>query len=287
MASGRKKRRRLRRPQLPRRFDLRKAMFALPNLFTLSSVFCGFYAILLASDTPTPNDLYRAGLAVFFGIFFDMADGRVARLTRTQSSFGIQLDSLADLVTFGVAPAVIIYKWALDGLGIAGVVVSFVYVACGAIRLARFNVMAAQESGPAKYFTGSPIPLAAGVLVTMVVFHQRTFEAPATHRLHIMILVLVISYLMISNVRYRTFKDLKLTRRSVTLVLSLLALFCVIAVQIKPTFALLTYWWGYLTVGLVEEVIFFRRRRRADGKARVTTAALTRQREPAEEENPR
>jgi CDP-diacylglycerol--serine O-phosphatidyltransferase len=284
MASGKKKRRRLGRPRLPRNFDLRKAMFALPNLFTLSSVFCGFYAVLLASGTPTPHDLYRAGLAVFFGIFFDMADGRVARMTRTQSSFGIQLDSLADLVTFGVAPAVIIYRWALEGAGIAGVIVSFVYVACGAIRLARFNVMAAQATGPMKHFIGSPIPLAAGVLVTMVMFHQRTFEAPASHGVHIMLLVLIISYLMISNVRYRTFKDLKLTRRSVTLILVLLALFGVIAVRIRPTFALLAYWWGYLTVGLVEEVIFFRRRRREDRAARATAGAPPSQRMPPEDE---
>src|SRR4051794_37418047 len=98
-------------------FDLRRAMFVLPNLFTLSSIFCGFYAFVLASGDPGPKQFYQASLAVFFGLFFDMADGRVARMTRTQSDFGVQLDSLADLITFGAAPAVIVHKWGLTTLG--------------------------------------------------------------------------------------------------------------------------------------------------------------------------
>lgn len=237
-------------------------MFVVPNLFTLSSVFCGFYAIVIASDDPGPTQLYRACIAVFFGIFFDGADGRVARLTRTQSAFGVQLDSLADLVTFGVAPALILYKWGLSDLGLGGAVACFVYVACGAIRLARFNVLAERAPGPMKYFIGVPIPLAAGVMTTLVMFHQRTFATPVTRTLSIVALVLVVSYLMISNVRYRTFKDLKLTRKSLTIVFSLLILFAVIATRVRPTFALLAFFWGYLTLGLIEEVIFFRRRRR-------------------------
>jgi CDP-diacylglycerol--serine O-phosphatidyltransferase len=250
-------------------------------------VFCGFYAILLASGSPSWRDLYRAGLAVCFGIFFDITDGRVARMTRTQSSFGIQLDSLADLVTFGVAPAVIVYRWALEDLGYTGIIVSFVYVACGAIRLARFNVMAADAAGPSRYFIGSPIPLAAGVLVTLVMFHQQTFEAPATHGVHVMLLVLIVSYLMVSNVRYRTFKDLRLTRRNVTLILLLLGLFGVIAVKIRPTFAVTICWWGFLAVGLVEEVVFFRRRRREAASARSAAPRAAAQQPPPEEERNR
>jgi CDP-diacylglycerol--serine O-phosphatidyltransferase len=260
----RRSRRLPRRPRLSLAFDLRKAMFVLPNLFTLSSVFCGFYAIVIASDDPGPAQLYRASVAVFFGLFFDTADGRVARLTRTQSAFGVQLDSLADLVTFGVAPALILYKWGLSDLGLAGAVACFVYVACGAIRLARFNVLADRTPGPMKYFIGVPIPLGAGVMVTLVMFHQRTFETPVTRTLSIVALVMVVSYLMISNVRYRTFKDLKLTRKSMTIVFTLLVLFAVIAAQVRPTFALLAFFWGYLTLGLIEEVVFFRRRRRED-----------------------
>jgi CDP-diacylglycerol--serine O-phosphatidyltransferase len=263
MSATRKRRSRHSR-RLSLAFDLRKAMFVVPNLFTLSSVFCGFYAIVIASGEPGPIQLYRASLAVFFGIFFDMADGRVARLTHTQSAFGVQLDSLADQVTFGVAPALIIYKWGLADLGLAGAFTGFIYVACGAIRLARFNLLAERAPEPMKYFIGVPIPLAAGVMVSLVMFHQRTFAMPVTRTLSIVALVLIVSYLMISNVRYRTFKDLKVTRKSMTLVFALLVLFAVIAAQVRPTFALLALFWGYLILGLVEEVVFFRRRRRED-----------------------
>jgi CDP-diacylglycerol--serine O-phosphatidyltransferase len=246
-------------------------MFAVPNLFTLSSIFCGFFAVVLASGNPEPHGLYRASLAVLFGIFFDMADGRLARLTRTQSRFGTQLDSLADQVTFGVAPALIIYQWGLSSLGLAGALIGFVYVACGAIRLARFNILAERTSGSMKYFVGVPIPLAAGVLVSLVMFHQRIFAAQVSHTLSIVALLLIVSYLMISNVRYRTFKDLKLTRKSMTLVFTLLVLFAVIAARVQPTFAVLAYFWGYLTLGLIEEVIFFRRRRREAKTEQPTT----------------
>jgi len=245
-------------------FNLRKAVFVLPNLFTLSSIFCGFYAIILACDEPTPLGLYRASLAVFFGIFFDMADGRVARLTRTQSEFGVQLDSLADQVTFGVAPAVIVYHWALAPLGILGAAAAFVYVACGAMRLARFNVLASRAAGPMKYFIGIPIPTAAGVLLALVMFHQRTYAVPPRHVPSIVAVVLIVSYLMVSKVRYRTFKDLKPTKKSLTIIFTLLVLFAVVSARVKPTFALLAFSWGYLILGMVEEVIFFRRRRRED-----------------------
>lgn len=286
MNSGRKKRRRLSRPRL-RQFNLRKATFALPSLFTLSSVFCGFYAVLLATGEAAPEDLYRAGLAVFFGIFFDMADGRVARMTRTQSEFGIQLDSLADMVTFGVAPAVIVYRWAFSELGLIGAIGGFIYVACGAIRLARFNVTTSRSGASTKYFIGSPIPLAGGLMVSMVMFHQRTFAVPASSPLHILALVLVISYLMVSNVRYRTFKDATLTRRSIAMTTGFIILFAVIAIHIKPTFALLAFFWGYLSVGLIEEVVFFRRRRLEAQSSPVPSIPQPPQAQPPREENNR
>ena len=240
-------------------------MFVLPTLFTISSIFCGFYAIVLTSGETDPRTLYRAGLAVFFGIFFDMFDGRVARLTRTQSAFGMELDSLADLVTFGVAPALIVFKWGLNELGMGGAVVAFVYVACGALRLARFNVLAARSPGGSmKYFVGVPIPLAAGVLVSLVMLHQRALATAVTRPTHIVAVVLIISYLMISHVRYRTFKDMRLSGKSLTLLFTFVVIFAVIALQVRPTFALVAFFWGYLTLGLLEEVIFFRRRRREE-----------------------
>jgi len=144
-------------------------MFVLPNLFTVSSIFCGVYSITLSAGEPTGDNFYRAAVAIFFGSFFDAFDGRVARLTRTQSEFGVELDSLADVITFGVAPAILVYKWALAGIGTPGIAICSVYAACGAIRLARFNVLAHAESGTQRYFVGLPIPLAAGMLVALVI----------------------------------------------------------------------------------------------------------------------
>src|SRR2546422_6928555 len=155
-----------RSPRRPRA-NLRKLMFVLPNLFTVSSIFCGVYSITLSAGEPSGDNFYRAAVAIFFGSFFDAFDGRVARLTQTQSEFGVELDSLADVITFGVAPAILVYKWALAGIGTPGIAICSIYAACGAIRLARFNVLAHAESGTQRYFVGLPIPLAAGMLVAL------------------------------------------------------------------------------------------------------------------------
>ena len=162
-----------------RQINFRKLMFVLPNLFTVTSIFCGFYALTLCAGDASPQHLYQAALAIFFAAFFDAFDGRVARLTKTQSDFGVQLDSLADVVSFGGAPALLVYKWALAPLGFAGVFVSFAFAACGALRLARFNVQAA--SADHRYFTGLPIPVGAGTLAAVVWW--RPEGAPAAVRL--------------------------------------------------------------------------------------------------------
>src|SRR3954464_7380992 len=126
--------------------DFRKTYYILPNLFTLSSVFCGFISISLsASSGSTGSDLYQAALAICFGFFFDTADGRVARLTKTQTDLGRDLDSLADVITFGAAPALMVYKRGLTSFGRLGVVVSGLYVCAGALRLARFNVLSRRD----------------------------------------------------------------------------------------------------------------------------------------------
>lgn len=268
------------RPRRPR-FNLRKAMFVLPNLFTVSSIFCGFYAVVLASGDPGPVQMTQAGLAVFFGLFFDMVDGRVARLTKTQSEFGVQLDSLADVITFGVAPAVIVHKWGLSRLGLLGALAAFTYAACGAIRLARFNVMAARSGGGAtSFFVGLPIPLAAAVLVTLMMFHQTTFAGPVLREAHILILILVLSYLMVSNVRYRSFKKIKPSPRVLATLVLLLVSFGVLAVMVSPSFSMFILFGAYVLLGMVEEVVFFRRRRREEREARESEDAPRSQPDP-------
>jgi len=153
-----------------RRLDLRKTLFLLPNMITLSSIFCGFDSIRLSARAQGPDDFYRASILLVFALLFDMLDGRVARLTKTQSAFGLQIDSLADLVSFGVAPGLLVYQWSLHQAGTLGLACSFLFVGAGAVRLARFNVLSMGEGGaptkPGKYVLGLVIPGAAGILVS-------------------------------------------------------------------------------------------------------------------------
>ena len=239
--------------------NLRKAMFVLPNLFTVSSIFLGFYSMTLAAGDATPEQLYRAALAIFFAIFFDMFDGRVARMTRTQSDFGVQLDSLADVISFGAAPALLVYKWALAPMGFLGLFLSFSFAACGALRLARFNVLAARgDKASHRFFTGLPIPLAAGALVSVVIAHYRHFGAPTDPSTHVPIAVGValLSFLMVSTVRYRTFKETRFTPRSFATFGFVLAAGVIIGIATRASFVLLVYAGAYILMGLVESIFF-------------------------------
>ena len=143
--------------------DFRKTYYILPNLFTLSSVVCGFISISLSASGQGGSDLYQAALAICFGFFFDTADGRVARLTKTQTDLGRDLDSLADVITFGAAPALLVYKWGLTSFGRLGIFIAGLFVCAGAMRLARFNVLsrreeAAGQKDPGKYTLGLTDP---------------------------------------------------------------------------------------------------------------------------------
>lgn len=237
--------------------NLRKAMFVLPNLFTVSSIFLGFYALTLCAGEATPAQLYQAALAIFFAMFFDAFDGRVARMTKTQSDFGVQLDSLADVVSFGAAPALLIYKWALAPLGFLGLFVSFAFAACGALRLARFNVLAQRgDKGSSRFFVGLPIPLAAGTITALVIAHYKEFGAAtdATTRVPVVVVVVLLSFLMVSTVRYRTFKDLHLSSKS----LSVFALLSVVGIAVgaatRASFVLVVYMGAYIALGIAESV---------------------------------
>lgn len=244
---------------------LRKLMFVLPNLFTVSSIFCGFYAMTLCAGEATPRQLYQAALCVFFGMFFDGFDGRVARLTKTQSDFGMQLDSLADVVSFGAAPALVVYKWALAPLGFVGLFIAFSFAACGALRLARFNVLAMRNphGGGGRFFVGLPIPLAAGVLVSLIMaYHAASGGAQLSDsaRVPVAVAVAVLSLLMVSTVRYRTFKDVRLSRKSAAIFMAVVAGGLVIATQLHPAYVVVAYSLTYLTVGLIESAFLVRNR---------------------------
>jgi CDP-diacylglycerol--serine O-phosphatidyltransferase len=238
--------------------NLRKAMFVLPNLFTVSSIFLGFYAMVLCTGDTTPERFYQAALAIFFAMFFDAFDGRVARMTKTQSDFGVQLDSLADVMSFGAAPALLVYKWALAPLGFIGLFISFAFAACGALRLARFNVLAQRgDKGSSRFFVGLPIPLAAGALTALVIAHYKEFQAatePATH-VPVAIVVVLLSFLMVSTIRYRTFKDLHLSARSLAAFLVLSVGGVAVGIATRASFVLVVYMAAYILMGIAEALI--------------------------------
>jgi CDP-diacylglycerol--serine O-phosphatidyltransferase len=239
--------------------NLRKAMFVLPNLFTVSSIFLGFYSMTLSAGDPTPAQLYRAALAIFFAIFFDMFDGRVARMTRTQSEFGEELDSLADVISFGAAPALLVYKWALAPLGFLGMFLSFAFAACGALRLARFNVLARRgDKASHRFFVGLPIPLAAGTIVSLVIAHYRAFGSTTDPTTHVPIALVVgfLAFLMVSTIRYRTFKDVHLSARSLGVFAFVVLAGVAVGIATRASVVMVVYMGAYILMGLVESVFF-------------------------------
>jgi len=250
-----------RRKRLP--FDLRKALFILPNAFTAASIFCGLYAVFTATAPDADHvSFYQAAMAILYAGLFDMFDGRVARLTRTQSDFGVQMDSLADAISFGAAPAVLLNRWALADTGLLGIVVSFVFCVCGVIRLARFNVLSARGEQSSTYFMGLPIPMAAAMMVSLVIAQTRSFEAASVEAQgSVMALMLVVSYLMVSNVQYYTFKTFRPTKKTVPLILAAAAAAVFVTVTIRLSVTLVLAMGIYIFVGLVLEVFNFKQRR--------------------------
>ena len=206
---------------------IRRSLSIVPSLFTIGNIFCGYYSII---STLRGNWDYAAVL-IGFGYILDGLDGRIARLTKTTSDFGVQLDSIADVVTFGVAPAILAFNWGfgasegIDGSAAKhvhqlGSIASFAFVVCGALRLARFNLQTKKppELGSKRYFVGLPIPAAAGMIATIVHF----FKTPTLlvgSALLWSFLILLLAFLMISTVRYPSFKefDVKKARPSLAL----------------------------------------------------------------------
>jgi len=255
--------------------DLRKTLFILPNLFTLSSVLCGYYAILTCSSPQaTSDDFYRASLLIIFAMFFDTIDGRVARLTKTQSAIGVQLDSLADVVSFGVAPMVLVHRWSVGVLGTVGTLACFAYLACGVIRLARFNVLTTAASGapkkPSKWILGLPIPGAAGILISLVVANTVARQTALRDHLGspwlIFGVVVALAFLMVSTIRFRSFKDIRLSVRTVSFVLLAIGSTIFVAMRFHVAFALVWLLASYVAIALLETLIRIARRVRGPGE---------------------
>ncbi|MFZ1804079.1 MAG: CDP-diacylglycerol--serine O-phosphatidyltransferase [Nitrospira sp.] len=224
------------------------AMHLIPNLFTTGNLFCGVFAILSVFN----GHYLEAAIAILVAMIFDVLDGKSARLTNSTSQFGLEYDSLSDVVSFGVAPGLLIYSWALSGQGTFGVAVMFAYVAMGAVRLARFNSTVALADG--KYFTGLAIPAAAGVVASLVVFDHSLLKMGGDVRpIVVLLMTLALSFLMVSTIKYRSFKELKFKgHRQITyLVWGILTLMLVAA---WPAVMLFVIFAGYALMGPVEKV---------------------------------
>lgn len=238
--------------------DLRKSKYILPNLFTLGSVFFAVLA-LTSSLAGSPEGFVRGAMCVLISMVADSLDGRVARMTRTATKFGVQLDSLADVVAFGMAPAILAYTFVLRTLdaggGMVGVVAAFVYVSCGALRLARFNVMADNARKPSTTFTGLPIPAAAGV-VALLVWSCIDLNIPEAARLPIVTGGLVASAaLMVSNIPYRNFKHTHVRMAGRVALLVLAAAILATAVKTHASVVLLGLCLAYVTMGPAEWLV--------------------------------
>lgn len=185
----------------------KKGIYLLPNLLTSASLFCGFYGILAAID----HRFYASALAILVACVFDTLDGRVARSTKTTSRFGLEYDSLTDLVSFGIAPSLLIFFWALKPYGRLGWLAAFLYVTCGALRLARFNAQAYSLNG--RYFKGLPIPVAAALISTTVLLLHHLGESEPKRYIPMLAMIYGLSFLMVSTIKYSSLRDLGLFRK--------------------------------------------------------------------------
>jgi CDP-diacylglycerol--serine O-phosphatidyltransferase len=209
---------------------LSRGLFVLPTLFTVGNLFCGYLSIWSSISGTFDRSAY---LIIAAGML-DALDGRIARMTHSTSAFGEQYDSMADLVSFGVAPAVLAYSWGLADFHRLGWMVSFLFVVGGSMRLARFNIQA--HVVDKKYFVGLPIPAAAGTIATVVLATPERLVSRFWMG-GLLGLTIILSYLMISTIRYRSFKDLDLRRRRPAWILPAIALFFAV-VAFRPELAL-------------------------------------------------
>lgn len=181
--------------------EISTKFYPLPCMFTLASLFCGFYSMVYA----VKGEFYIAAIAILIAAIFDALDGRVARMTRTTSQFGVELDSLCDMVSFGVAPGFLAYLWALEPYGRYGWLAAFLYVAMTSLRLARFNSQNVKSAS--KDFMGLPCPAAAAMIVTSVMFTHYLGITGEVKHISLLLLVYLLSYLMVSTHRYLSFKS--------------------------------------------------------------------------------
>jgi CDP-diacylglycerol--serine O-phosphatidyltransferase len=239
---------------------MRKGIYILPNSLTLGGLFCGFYAILASFKG---HFIYSAW-AILIAVIFDGLDGWVARLTNSTTKFGIELDSLSDLVAFGVAPAVLVYSWGLQPFGRVGWGAAFLFVICGALRLARYNVQ--MGSAESKAFTGLPIPGAGIVVASLVLFHIEVWGALSGKNHTILLLTFLLAALMVSTLRFHGMKEVNFRKRKPFWLLVVIVVAFVL-IFMYPEIVLFVFSIIYVCWGIIEGTYLFHRKRKTKEQA--------------------
>jgi CDP-diacylglycerol--serine O-phosphatidyltransferase len=233
---------------------MRRGIYILPNLLTTGNLLCGFWAIISVFQ----ERFYFAAVAILLAGVFDVFDGKVAKLSGATSKFGMQYDSLADLVSFGIAPALLAFSWALRPYGKFGWLAAFLFVACGAIRLARFNVLA--STGETKYFKGLPIPVAAAMIAFTILLYFQLIETDWVKDIVILVMIYILAFLMVSNIRYFSFKELNLAKRKPFSIFIFVVLSLIVIVM-EPVVVLFAFVLFYVFSGPVSMVLAWRKKR--------------------------
>ncbi len=225
----------------------KKGIHILPSLFTTGNVFCGFYSTVAVLN----EEFYFAAWAIVIGMIFDGLDGRIARLTKTTSAFGEQYDSLADIITFGMAPAFLVYSWVLKPFGRLGWMAAFLFLLCAALRLARFNV--SKPEVRSECFIGLPSPAAAIVIASIVIAFEDLFATRINPFIMVMV-VYILAFLMVSNIKYPSFKKFDFRKRVVFSRFLFVILFIYVLATI-PKVAIFILGFTYAVVGPISLIM--------------------------------
>ena len=209
----------------------RRGIYILPNIFTSLNIFFGFYAVIASIN----GNFQNAAFAIYIAAVFDLLDGKIARATNTTSKFGVEYDSLADLISFGLAPGLAMYLWALQPMGRFGWLAGFLFMVCGALRLARFNTHSGKISSD--YFVGLPIPAAACMTAATILLWHKFGLAVENQRLVMLIMLYVLAFLMVSNIKYNSFKKAELFHK-INFNVLVAAILVLIFIAAQPSIAL-------------------------------------------------
>ena len=231
-----------------------KKVYIVPNIVTTGNMFCGFYSMIAAVN----SDYTSAAWAIIAASVFDMLDGRIARMAKATSQFGVEYDSLSDLISFGMAPALLLYRWSLQPFERLGWLAAFLFLVCGALRLARFNVMTTVLSK--KYFQGLPIPMAAGVVATFIIFHQTIGwpESGSVRDVLVLFLTFGLSSLMVSTIKFPSFKELNWRSRA-SFGFLMIGVLSMILIAVKPEVTLFLILSTYVLASLIWNLLLLTR----------------------------